>query len=169
MVHLERTMHLSCTNTNTISKRSERDSTWPTSPRTSIGCVQNDIWAYGTSTLMPSRNGPNETPHDPCHLGVPLGASKMISDPMVRLAQTVHQSYINTNTISKWTDWDSTGPTSPRSCIGCVQNDIWAYGTFTQTMHLSYINTNTISKQTERDSTWPTSPRSSIGCVQNNI
>ena len=48
-----------------------------------------------------SPNGPNEIPHDPRHLGVPSGASKTISEPMVRLAQTVHLSYINTNTISK--------------------------------------------------------------------
>jgi hypothetical protein len=26
----------------------KRDSTWPPSPRSSIGCVQNDFWAYGT-------------------------------------------------------------------------------------------------------------------------
>jgi hypothetical protein len=26
----------------------KRDSTWPTSPRGSIWCVQNDFWAYGT-------------------------------------------------------------------------------------------------------------------------
>jgi hypothetical protein len=32
----------------------------------------------------------NEIPLEPHHLGVPLGASKMISEPMVRLAQTVY-------------------------------------------------------------------------------
>jgi hypothetical protein len=26
----------------------KRDSRWPTSPRSSIGCVKNDFWAYGT-------------------------------------------------------------------------------------------------------------------------
>jgi hypothetical protein len=26
--------------------------------------------------------------------------------------------------------WDFTWPTSPMSFIGCVQNDLWAYGTF---------------------------------------
>jgi hypothetical protein len=94
MVHLPRTVHLSCTETNTVSKRTETsfhlslvtqeyhlvhpkqflglryvwrkpctyhapkltlspkgpkgDSTWPTSPWSSIGCVQNDLWGYGT-------------------------------------------------------------------------------------------------------------------------
>ena len=177
-------MHQPYINTNTISKRTEGDSTWPTSPRSSIGCVQKwhmNLWfvlrklcTYLTSILTPSPNRPNEIPHDPRHLGapsgasktisepmvrlakpctyltstltplngpneiphdphqlgVPSGASKMISKPMVRLAQTVHISYINTNTIWKWTKRDSTRPTSTRSSIGCVQNDIWAYDTF---------------------------------------
>jgi hypothetical protein len=35
------------------------------------------------------------------HLGVPLGASKMISEPMVRLAQTMHLYCIDTNIVSK--------------------------------------------------------------------
>jgi hypothetical protein len=42
----------------------------------------------------------NEIPHDPCHLGVPSGASKMISDPLVRSAQTMHLSCIKISTIS---------------------------------------------------------------------
>ena len=66
----------------------------------------------------------NELPLVPPRLGVPLGASKSIYEPMVRLAQTVHLSYIDTNTLSKRIERDSTGPTSPRSSIGC------AYGTF---------------------------------------
>jgi hypothetical protein len=32
----------------------------------------------------------NELPLEPRHLGVPLRASKVISEPMVRLVQTVH-------------------------------------------------------------------------------
>ena len=139
MVRSAQTVHLYCTNTNTISKWTERDSTCPTSPRSSIGCIQNDIWAsrmlsanlhLSYITLTPSPNGPNEIPHVPHHLGVPSGASKMISEPLVRLAQTMHLPYINTNTISKWSERDSTWPTSPRSSIGCVQIDFWFNGTF---------------------------------------
>ena len=44
---------------------------------------------YLALTLTPSPNGPNEIPHDPRHLGLPSGASKTISEPMIRLAQTV--------------------------------------------------------------------------------
>jgi hypothetical protein len=38
---------------------------------------------------------------EPGHLGVPSGASKMIYEPMVHLAQTVYLSSTDTNTISK--------------------------------------------------------------------
>jgi hypothetical protein len=38
---------------------------------------------------------------EPHHLGVPLGATKTISQPMVRLVQTVHLCCTDTNTISK--------------------------------------------------------------------
>jgi len=40
-------------------------------------------------------------PHDPRHLGVPSSASKMISEPMVRSAPTVHPSRVKISTISK--------------------------------------------------------------------
>jgi hypothetical protein len=53
----------------------------------------------------------NEIPDDSHRLGVPLSASKMISEPMVRLTQTVHLSSFKISTISKLTD-------------------LWAYGSF---------------------------------------
>jgi hypothetical protein len=37
-------------------------------------------------------------------LRVPLGASKAISEPMLRLAQTMHLSCTHTNTVSKRTE-----------------------------------------------------------------
>jgi hypothetical protein len=43
----------------------------------------------------------NEILHDPRHLGVPLGAAKMISEVTVCLAQTLDISCIDTNTTSK--------------------------------------------------------------------
>jgi hypothetical protein len=46
----------------------------------------------------------NELPFEPRHLGVPSDASKMISEPMVHLAQTMHLSCTKTNTISKQTE-----------------------------------------------------------------
>jgi hypothetical protein len=63
------------------------------SPRRSIGSIQNDFRAYGMSgaTHAPimrqdyhyRQTDRNELPLEPRHLGVPLGASKMISEPMV--------------------------------------------------------------------------------------
>jgi hypothetical protein len=41
---------------------------------------------------------------EPCHQGVPWGLYKTISEPVVRLAQTVHLSCIDKNTIVKRTD-----------------------------------------------------------------
>jgi hypothetical protein len=55
----------------------------------------------------------------PRHLGVSLGAPKMISEPMVRLAQTVHYLALTPNGPKR----DSTRPKSPSSYIGCVKND----------------------------------------------
>jgi hypothetical protein len=133
-VCLAQTMHLSCTDTNTVSKWTKtrfhmthvtlelhrvhpkwflrlwyvqhklcsylgsrltlspnglnRASTWALSPTSTIMCVQNDFWACGR---FGANHAPilhrhqhslqmdqNEIPHDPRHLGVPSGASKMI-------------------------------------------------------------------------------------------
>jgi hypothetical protein len=68
MVCSAQTVHLCCTETNTISKQNE-----------------------------------TRIPHDPHHLEVLLGVSKMIFEPMVCLAYTVHLSCDKITTISKWT------------------------------------------------------------------
>jgi hypothetical protein len=46
----------------------------------------------------------NELSLDPRDLGVPLGASKMIYEPMVCLAQTVQLACTDNDTVSKWTE-----------------------------------------------------------------
>jgi hypothetical protein len=58
---------------------------------------------YLVSRLAIYPTNRNELPLEPGHLGVPLGASKTISDPMVHLAQTVHLSCSDTNTVSERT------------------------------------------------------------------
>jgi hypothetical protein len=45
-----------------------------------------------------------ELPLDPRHVGVASGGSKMISEPMVRLVQTVYITCADINTISKRTE-----------------------------------------------------------------
>jgi hypothetical protein len=146
----------------------------------------NDFWAHG---IFFANRAPMlhqdlhylqtewiELPLEPRHLGVPLVASKTISESMVCLVQTVHLSCTDTNTISKWTKtrfriphvtnefhwlcpkwflilWyiqhkpctylasrlalspnelnrASTWGSSRRTIIWCVQNYLWAYGTF---------------------------------------
>jgi hypothetical protein len=62
--------------------------------------VQNDFQAYHTFSANRApilrqdwhylQLDRNELPLEPRHLGVPSGASKRISQPMVRLAQAVH-------------------------------------------------------------------------------
>ena len=43
----------------------------------------------------------NELPLEPRHLVVPSGVTKMISEPMVLLVQTMHLSCTDANTTSK--------------------------------------------------------------------
>jgi hypothetical protein len=85
-------------------KGSKRDSTWQTSPRISIRGVQNDFWGFGMfGTNCGSILHRNTILHDPHHLGVPSGASKMISKPTVHSASTVYLSWIKISTVSKRT------------------------------------------------------------------
>jgi hypothetical protein len=48
--------------------------------------------------------GRNEYPFQPRHLAVSSGASKMIYEHVVHLAETMHLSCTETNTISKRTE-----------------------------------------------------------------
>jgi hypothetical protein len=110
MVHLTQTVHLSSTDTNTISKWTE---TRFVVPHVTLGFhwiskmifeqwyVQCKPYNYLASRLAYRQTDQNELPPKPRHLGVPSGASKMISEPMVGLVQTVHLSYIKISTISK--------------------------------------------------------------------
>jgi hypothetical protein len=103
------TMHLSCVKISTISNELNQASSWASSPRSTIGCVQNDFWAYG---IFSTNHAPilhrhqhylqidqNEIPHDPHHLGVSSDAYKTISEVVVRSAQTVHLSCVKISNI----------------------------------------------------------------------
>jgi hypothetical protein len=140
MVRMAQTMHRSCTETNTIYKRTERRSTWPTSPRSSIGCVHNDFRGYDTfganywsilhRDLHYLQMDRNEILHDPRHLGDPSGRPKWF--PSLRYIRCKPCTYLESRLalypiVPKWaSNWAS----SPRSAIRCVQNDLWGYGTF---------------------------------------
>jgi hypothetical protein len=114
VVRLVHTVHQSCVKISTISNELNQASTWASSPRSIIGGVQNDFWAYGMFStnrapiLHPDQHylkmDQNEIWHDPRQLGVPSGASKTISDAVVHLAQTVLLSCVWISTIFEWTE-----------------------------------------------------------------
>jgi hypothetical protein len=72
----------------------------------------------------------NEHPLEPHHLGVPSGASKTISEPMVRSAKQciylASRLALSPNRPKRASTWAS----APRSTIRCIEKDLWAYGTF---------------------------------------
>jgi hypothetical protein len=82
---------------------------------------------------------------DPRHVGAPLVVPKMISEPMVCSAQTVHLTCIMINTISKQTKWSSLD-LRHLGVPSSVPKRIRAYVELTQIMHLSCVEFNTISK-----------------------
>jgi hypothetical protein len=150
MVCLAQTAHLSCSDTNTVSKRtgtrfhmshvtyefhrvrskrypslwnirrkpysylasrlvlyenrSKWVSTWAMSPRRTSSVSK---WFLGLAkTVHLSYTNPNTVSkwHNPHHLGVPSGVTKMISKPMVRSALIMHLSCVKSSTISKQTE-----------------------------------------------------------------
>ena len=90
-----------------------------------------------------------EIPQDPRHLGLPSGASKMIFEPMVRSAQTMHLTYVMVSTISNRTENELPLEPSPRSTIRCVRNNFRAYGTFDANHAPILHRPNTVSKHKE--------------------
>jgi hypothetical protein len=111
----------------------DRASTWASSPRSTIRCVQIDFWGCGTFGVNRApilrqdyhylQTNWIKHPLEPRHLGEPSGASKMISKPTVRLVQTLHLSCFKISNISNELNQASTWASSHRSTIGCVQND----------------------------------------------
>jgi hypothetical protein len=135
------------------------DSTWPTSPRSSIECIQNDFWGYGTfgancgSILHRDKYylqmDRNEILHDPRHLRVPSGASKMISELTVRSAQTVQLSWIKLSTVSKQPKRASIWASHLGVPSGASKMISEAMVFLAQFVHLSCTETNNVSKRTE--------------------
>jgi hypothetical protein len=70
----------------------------------SLWSIQRKPCTNITSRLAPSLNWPKGAYTWPCHVGVPSGASKMISQRMVCSAETMHPSCAEINTISRQTE-----------------------------------------------------------------
>jgi hypothetical protein len=118
MVCSVQTVHLSCTDTNTVSKRTKTrfhmthvtyEFYWAR-PKlfASLWYIQCKPCTYLASRLALSLNGPNRAPQNPRHLEVPSSASKTIYEPMVRLTQTEHLSCTDANNVSKQIETSST-------------------------------------------------------------
>jgi hypothetical protein len=111
MVGSVQTVHQSCTDTYTVSKRTKtrfhmthvtyKFNRVRPKPFMSLWYIQCKLCTYLASRLALSPNGPNRAPLDPHHLVVPSGACKMIYESMVRLTQTEHPSCTDANTVSK--------------------------------------------------------------------
>jgi hypothetical protein len=114
MVCSVQTVHLSCTDINTVSKwtKTKFHTTHATyefhwvRPQLfmSLWYLQCKPCTYSVSRLSLSPNGPNRPAPDLRHLGVPSGAYKMIYEPMVRLTQIEHLSCIKSSSIPKQTE-----------------------------------------------------------------
>jgi hypothetical protein len=125
------TVLLSCTDTNIVSiwTKTRFHTTHVTyefhqvPPKLfmSLWYVQRKPYTYLASRLALSANRPNRAPPDPCHLGVPSGASKTLYDPMVCLTKSSTYLAPTRTQSQNRLKWDSTRPTSPRSSIGCLQ------------------------------------------------
>jgi hypothetical protein len=180
MVRLAQTVHLSCTDTNTVPKCIETRFHKTHAPRSFIGCVQNDFWAYATFRATVhlscikigtiSKSDRIELPLVPRHLGVPSSASKTITTFMVRLAQTMHLSCTRTNIVSKQTEMRIyiTHVTYEFNRLHSKWHPslwyVWCIPLTYPTLGLA-ISPN----RSNRASTWAPSPRSSIGCVQTDF
>jgi hypothetical protein len=68
----------------------------------SLCYIRRSLAPIYVKIITVSKKGRNELLLEPRPLGVSSGASKMISESVVCLAETVHLSCTDTNTISKW-------------------------------------------------------------------
>jgi hypothetical protein len=126
-------VHVPCIKISTISKRTKASFTWASSSSNSIECIENNFLAYGTFA---------EPVHLSCTcINIVSKSSEMTFEfHSVRLKQFLSLWYVRRKPCTYLASglalspngpkWDSTWPTSPRSFIGCVWNNFWAYGMF---------------------------------------
>jgi hypothetical protein len=111
MVRLVQTVHYLPPTLTPSQNGPKQDSRCPKSTRSSIRCVKNVFWAYDIfgATRAPIlrqymhylQMDRKKLALEHCHLGVPSGASKIISEPILRLVQTVYLCCTDTKTVSK--------------------------------------------------------------------
>jgi hypothetical protein len=133
-------MHLSFTDTNTLSDGPRRDSTWHTSHRSTIGCILEisepmvcsaqtfqlsclKICTISTRTEMRFHLSLVTYEYHQVHPIRYLSLWYFCRKPCTYLGPALTLS-------SNGPKQDSTWPTWPRSSIGCDKNDFWAYSMF---------------------------------------
>jgi hypothetical protein len=89
-----------------------------------------------------------ELPFDTRHLGVPLGAPKMIFMPMEHSAQSMHLSFIEINSLQMDRNELSLDPCHVGVPSGASKIISEHMVRLAQTMHISCVQINTISKRT---------------------
>jgi hypothetical protein len=108
-------------------------------------------------------------PLEPRHLGVPSGASKMISEPMVYLAWTKHLSCTGSSTVSKRTEmrFQMAHVTKEFHWV-CRKHFLSLWYVWSKSCHLASrlaLSPNRLN----RAFTWASSPWSIIGWVQHDF
>jgi hypothetical protein len=138
MVRLAQTMNLSCNDTNIVSNRTEtrfhmahitKALHW-LRPKQFLSLWLRKSCTYLASRLALSPNGLKRATTKPRYLGFPSGAYRMISEPLYGWRKPCTFLAPTLTLSPNGPKWDFTWPMSPRSSIGCVRNDFWAYDTF---------------------------------------
>jgi hypothetical protein len=158
-VRSAQTVHLSWIKISTISKQTETSFHLSLVTQEYHPCclkwflslwnVWRKLWTYPAPKLTLSQKGLKWGNMTHVTKEFHRVASKTISEAMVCLVQTMDLPCINTNISPNGLKQDSTWPTSPRSYIGCVQNDFRAYGRFGANRAPILNQISTISKWTE--------------------
>jgi hypothetical protein len=136
----------------------------------SLWYIRRKPCTYLASRLALSPNGLNELAVESHNLGVPSGVSKMISELMVRLVQTITLSCTDTNSISKWTEtrFHRTHVTEGFHRVRPKQFlSLWNsyHKLCTYLMSRLALSLNGL----KRASSWALSPRRTISCIQNDF
>jgi hypothetical protein len=166
MVRLTQTMHLSGVMICTISEQYDRVRPKRLQSRWYVRCKP---CTHLAPTLTLSLNRLKRDSTWRTHLRVPSGASKTIYEPMVHSVQTKHQSWVKISTIYKRSEQSSTRPSSPRVPSGASKTIYEPMVHLTQTEHYLTSTLTLSQNRLKRDSSWLMSPRSSIRCVQNYL
>jgi hypothetical protein len=145
-------------------------------PRSTIWCAQSDFKAYGTfganrAPILPQgwyylQTNRNELPLDQRHQEVPSRVPVKISMPVVHLAQTVHLSCVEINTISKRSE-TSVHLTNVTWKYHRVWLKSFPFRWYIRRKSYTYLTPRLtlLPIGPKRPSTWPMSPRSTIGCA----